>query len=176
MSRPSKNSQVDFKFLIYRQEAIGISVPVIVEISFIWNEDTPQTEEDLIRVIQQGVTRWIKETHEGREVFECAGSDLNLGDLMSSYGAEEVAPYIPGCVSFKAKYVGIAEEMTYHTPLVDPMLSDDDLPDIAASEADLRNELRIVLEIVRSVGGDSLTASQAQELDRAQSVLERRRP
>lgn len=53
----------------------------------------------LIDALRAGITKWMKETKDGKKAYEYTGGDFNIGDLMATYADdngfdESLEPYM----------------------------------------------------------------------------------
>jgi hypothetical protein len=68
-----------FQLLVYRQE--GMTTSQFTLVNAVVNGEKIQHDEELVAALKAGVTRWVKETDEGKAAYKYAGDDMNIGDL-----------------------------------------------------------------------------------------------
>lgn len=100
------------RFIIYRQEKITPKNFVIITAE---THDDVNTESELIKLIREGVERYVKATPEGRALYEYAGDDMNVGDLGDH--ASDIVAYCERINSLSFESIDAADDMTYDTSL-----------------------------------------------------------
>ncbi len=109
------------RYVVYRQEGLRIDPIVLVTASV-----TPAIidDEDLVKTISNGVTKWVRATKEGRELYEYAGTDMNLGDLAGH--ESDILPYCIGVKKLSFDWLDAAPHWVYDTSLCDDISEDVD--------------------------------------------------
>tara|TARA_B100001057_G_scaffold223290_1_gene223582 strand:- start:174 stop:677 length:504 start_codon:yes stop_codon:yes gene_type:complete len=89
-------------------------------------------ETNFLAELRRAVTEWVKTTEDGRACYEYAGGDLNIGDLLSHGGVEDVVALMPDVVSLDLDQIGAIRsgDWTYDTTLV----NGDELDDTEGSQ------------------------------------------
>ncbi|MDG1950112.1 MAG: hypothetical protein P8J32_04850 [bacterium] len=77
--------------------------------------------QSVVESIKKGLTNWVKETPEGKEVWEDSSKDLNFADLafIDTNGTAGVFLQREGVFDFKIQVVEQIDDFTLDTVLVD---------------------------------------------------------
>jgi len=83
-------------------------------------DETLCDENTFLAELRRAVTEWVKTTEDGRACYEYAGNDLNIGDLLSHGGAEDIVALMPNVISLDLDQIGAIRsgDWTYDTTLV----------------------------------------------------------
>jgi hypothetical protein len=82
------------------------------------NKEAITNHDELLMELNAGVTKWVKQTKEGREAWDDSVLDFNIGDLMGY----DLAPILKNCPNILRLYIeriDVAENWMFDTILVD---------------------------------------------------------
>jgi len=103
------------RFVVPRYEEPRFAI-INIEVT----NETLCEEPAFLAELRRAVTEWVRTTEDGRACYEYAGNDLNIGDLLSHGGAEDIVALMPNVISLDLDQIGAirAGDWTYDTPLV----------------------------------------------------------
>jgi hypothetical protein len=101
------------KFVVLRQDGFDIGPIMIMEAEV--DSNAIESVKDLVDEFKDGVTQWARKTEEGREIWEFAGTDTNIGDI-SEY-LSDIIKYCPNINSMTAIMAEYNCGWNYDTPL-----------------------------------------------------------
>ena len=106
--------------LLYRQNRITPTNLVFLTATV---TDAIGDGDDLIASIRAGVTQWARTTQAGRQTYEYAGNDMNIGDVHGDL-EEIVKRFCPDIESVKIESIDSANGYPYDTELCDDIEDD----------------------------------------------------
>jgi len=103
------------RFIIPRYED-----PCFAIVNIVVTDESLCKEEKFLTELRRAVTEWVKTSEDGKSVWEYSGNDLNIGDLMSHGGIEDIVALMPGVESIDLDQIGHPRggNWTYNTVLV----------------------------------------------------------
>ena len=107
----------DVEILILRQEHLSISQALIIRATVtdaIFSTDEDEMHDAFEEELSDGIRQWVRQTKEGRELYEYATSDMNFGDL-ASHGGTPYLTYCPNILNLEFVQPQISNVLTYDT-------------------------------------------------------------
>jgi hypothetical protein len=110
------SDKTKFQLLVYRQEKMTPSNFTLVKATV--NGKKIRDDQELVAALKQGVTRWAKETKDGKDAYAFAGDDMNIGDL-GNYDLGEILNFCPDIYEMEFQFLDeeVAENWNYDTRL-----------------------------------------------------------
>ena len=84
---------------------------------------TISTDEEVADAIKDAVTSWARQSEEGRDAFDRAGTDLNVGDLAGE-NISEIVAHSPNIYSLELNHIPVASDWLYDTSLCNDITED----------------------------------------------------
>lgn len=116
MSTKERVKPTKIEVLVYRQEKwkpIGFTL-----VTALVNGEKIRNDGDLVTALRKGVTNWAQRTENGKEAYEYAGNDMNIGDL-GNYDLGEVLRFCPDIYELEFRSLDEAQNWDYDTRLCD---------------------------------------------------------
>jgi hypothetical protein len=88
-----------------------------------------EQQEAFLDLLQGGIQAWVRQTREGRELYEYATDDMNFGDLALIASESGQPPYLKYCVGIASlSLIGLelAEALTYDSRVCGNVDEDED--------------------------------------------------
>lgn len=106
------------KHVFIRQDGQDVDA---VAILLIQDNDGNRGAAAGLQAVERAITRWVKETPEGREAYEESSEDYNIGDFVDDYQSESLAAYLikEGIAGLDLTTLCPDETNTYDHHLVD---------------------------------------------------------
>lgn len=104
------------RFIVYRQEKLEPS-PIVLVTATVSSEI--RTHSQLLDALRAGISEWVQSTHDGKEIYECTGNDMNIGDMYE--WVEEILLYCKDIYSLSFEFLSSSPDWTYDTSLCNPI-------------------------------------------------------
>jgi hypothetical protein len=101
------------KFLVMREE---FPAKLFCLISADVEEQAITTDEELLLELRAGVEQWVRQLLRGRDVYDYAGSDMNVGDLLLE-DIDSIVRFCPNIQTLRLERVDLSESWNYDTSL-----------------------------------------------------------
>ena len=105
-------------FLVMRKEGLDIDRMVLVE-----TKTSLSSSEEFLDELKDGVTAWARKTENGRQCWEYAGTDMNIGDVSEYFN--EIVAYCPNIEEISVQDLEVSGDWSYDTVLCDDIEEDD---------------------------------------------------
>lgn len=103
-----------FEFLVYRQEKLTPTNFTLVKA--VVNGEKIHNDGELVEALKAGVTKWAQETTDGKDAYQYAGDDMNIGDVAGA-DLESILARCPDIYELSFESLDDAQNWVYDTPL-----------------------------------------------------------
>lgn len=103
-----------------RKNAYNIENLVVVKFSHKVSLNTPYL---VFKAFTKGITNWVENTHEGKNLWKYTCEDLNIGDILDQHNNKELSEFlsVEGIKKWKPLYELVdQEEFSYDKVLASP--------------------------------------------------------
>lgn len=101
-------------FVVYRQEKIEPG-PIVLIRSYV--DESIKNSDDLRKELCICVEQWAINTEQGRNCYDYAGDDMNIGDIAAMGDMDSIISYSDKIQKFHVEYLNRADDWVFDSPL-----------------------------------------------------------